>query len=209
MCVFEAAAAGAAGMTAVQAAAANAALMSLITTSVTMAAQQQQADAQNRMMAQRQAEGTKLAKENYRSQQIAALQRTSQEREAAANEIGKIESESRRATSLAQLSAIERGVAGSSIDMIYSDFKAQELRYQTNVRKSLSFREQVIQDNLNQARMGMASNIANLQFMPRSGPNLLAGALQVGGAAFGAYQDAKFYGPNPQTTPSNAGDAQG
>lgn len=204
MCIIEV---GMLGITsAAGAAAANAAVVSLVTTGVTMAAQQQQASAQNRMMAERQRQGTALARENYAAQQIAAVQRTAQEREAAANEIGKIESDARKATALAQLSAIERGVAGQSVDQIYSDFTAQELRYQTNVRKNLSFREQAIQDNLNQARMGMASNIANLQFMPRSGPNLLAGALQIGGAAFNAYQNASFFGPNPRTTPQNAAD---
>ena len=203
MCIIEV---GMLGITsAAGAAAANAAVVSLVTTGVTMAAQQQQASAQNQMMADRQRQGTALAQQNYASQQIAAVARTAQEREAAANEIARIESDARKATALAQLSAIERGVAGRSVDQIYSDFTAQELRYQTNVRKNLSFREQAIQDNLNQARMGMASNIANLQFMPRSGPNLLAGALQIGGAAFNAYQNASCFRPDPRTNPGNVG----
>jgi len=196
MCVIEAAAVG--GSAAV-AAGANAAIVAAATTAVTMQAQAQQARAQNRMLQQRQDRGTQLAQENYASQIKQGLAMTVQEREAAADEIAKVSSEGRKASSLAALSAGERGVSGQGIDQIYADFEAQELRYQTQVKRSLSFREQVIQDKLDAARRGAESNIANLQFAPRSGPNLLAGALQIGGAAFGAYQSANFRGPDPRS----------
>tara|TARA_Y100001972_G_scaffold128901_1_gene192567 strand:+ start:20579 stop:21241 length:663 start_codon:yes stop_codon:yes gene_type:complete len=191
--------AGIAVGSAAAAAALNSALVGLATTGISMVAQQQQASASNRMMRQRQEFGTRLAKENYAKQIEAAFTRTSQEREAAADEIAKISSEGRKAAALAALSAGERGVAGQGIDQIYADFESQELRYQTNLKRSLNFREQAIQNNLDQARRGMQTNIMNLQFMPRSGPNLLAGALQVGASAFDSYQRYKFYGPNPKS----------
>ena len=201
MCVIEV---GMLGITtAAGAAAANAAIVGVVTTGATMAAQQQQANAQNKMMSRRQQQGEALAKKNYENQVQQSLSRTIQEREAAADEIAKVSSEGRKAASLAQLSAGERGVAGQGIDQIYNDFEAQELRYQTQVKRSLSFREEAIKNNLEAARMGAQSNIMNLQFMPRSGPNLLAGALQIGGAAFSAYQDASFKGQDPNTTPDN------
>lgn len=199
MCVFSAAALGSASV----AAGANAALVAAATTAVTMQAQAQQARAQNRMMTQRQRQGEELVKKNYEAQIEASLARTLQEREAAADEISRVSSEGRKAASLAQLSAAERGVSGQGIDQIYADFESQELRYQTQVERSLSYREDAIRRNLEAARMGAQADINNLQFMPRSGPNLLAGALQVGGAAFGAYQNASFQGPNPNQTPSN------
>ena len=193
-----AAAAGTAAATsAASAAALQSALVGLATTAITMYAQQQQVSASNEMMRQRQAQGSRLARENYAQQIEAAYSRTAEEREAAANEIARITGESKKATSLAQLSASERGVSGPGIDQIYADFSAKELRYQTNVKRSLNFRERAIQDNLNQARRGMQTNISNLQFLPRSGPNLLAGALQVFGQGFDTYQRYKFYGPNP------------
>lgn len=204
MCVIQA---GMLGLQAAGAAAANMALMTLATTAVSYQGQKRQAQAQNAMMRRRQEQGTKLAKENYENQIRQAFARTSQEREAAADEISKVASEGRKAAALAGLSAAERGVTGQSVDQIFNDFEAQELRYQTQVKRSLSYREQAIQDNLEQARRGMQSNIMNLQFMPRTGPNLLAGALQIAGSAYGTYQQYSFKGPNPRTTPPNAGES--
>ena len=202
MCVIQA---GMLGLQAAGAAAANMALMTLVTTAVSYQGQKQQAQAQNAMMRRRQEQGTKLAEENFANQTGQAAARTMQEREAAADEIQKVASEGRKAAALASLSAGERGVAGRGIDQIYADFEAQELRYQTQVKRSLSFREQAIRDNLEQARRGAQSNIMNLQFMPRTGPNLLAGALQVAGSAYGAYNQYSFQGPDPRITPSNVG----
>ena len=202
MCVIQA---GMLGLQAAGAAAANMALMTLATTAVSYQGQKQQAQAQNAMMRRRQEQGTKLATENFANQTRQASARTIQEREAAADEIQKVASEGRKAAALASLSASERGVTGQGIEQIYADFEAQELRYQTQVRRSLSFREQAIRDNLEQARMGAQSNIMNLQFMPRTGPNLLAGALQVAGSAYGAYNQYSFQGPDPRITPSNVG----
>lgn len=194
-----------AGLSAAGAATLNQLLIAGLTTAVTQIGQKQQADAYNDMMRRRQDQGTRLARENYENQIRQAFARTSQEREAAADEISKVASEGRKAAALAGLSAAERGVTGQSVDQIFNDFEAQELRYQTQVKRSLSYREQAIQDNLEQARRGMQSNIMNLQFMPRTGPNLLAGALQIAGSAYGTYQQYSFKGPNPRTTPSNVG----
>tara|TARA_Y100001973_G_scaffold16267_1_gene23609 strand:- start:264 stop:1001 length:738 start_codon:yes stop_codon:yes gene_type:complete len=194
-----------AGLSAAAAAALKQLLVSGLTMAVGQIGQAQQTSAYNKMMSERQRRGTRLARENFESQILQAYTRTSQEREAAADEIQKVASEGRKAAALASLSAGERGVAGRGIDQIYADFEAQELRYQTQVKKSLSFREQAIRDNLEQARRGAQSNIMNLQFMPRTGPNLLAGALQVAGSAYGAYNQYSFQGPDPRITPSNVG----
>lgn len=189
------------------AAAANSALLGLTTTAVSQIGQRQQANRYNDMMEQRQRVGTELAEANFANQVRQASARISQEQEAAADEIGKVASEGRKAAALAGLSAAERGVTGQSVDQIFNDFEAQELRYQTQVRRSLSFRQQAIRDNLEQARRGMQSNIMNLQFMPRTGPNLLAGALQIAGQAYGAYENYRFRGPDPRTSPSNVGES--
>ena len=204
MCIIQA---GMLGLQAAGAAAANTALIGLATTAVSQIGQRQQANRYNDMMAQRQRVGTELAEANFANQVRQASVRISQEQEAAADEIGKVASEGRKAAALAGLSAAERGVTGQSVDQIFNDFEAQELRYQTQVRRSLSFRQQAIRDNLEQARRGMQSNIMNLQFMPRTGPNLLAGALQIAGQAYGAYENYRFRGPDPRTSPSNVGES--
>lgn len=205
MCIFLAPAAGGTVFsTAAGAAAANMALVSLATTAATMRQQEIQVKAQNKMMTQREEEGTKLAKANYDNQVAQATQRTLQEREAAADEISKVTREARKATALASMSAAQRGVMGQGVDQLYADFEAQEMRYHTQVQRSLGFREQAIQDNLESARRGYQSNIMNLQFMPRTGPNILAGALQVGGAAYGTYNQYSFKGPPLTATPNAA-----
>ncbi len=213
MCIFGVAAVAGAKATglislgsAASAAAANSALVGLTTTAFSQAGQRQQAQAYNRMMRQRQQVGTELALENFANQARQASARERQEEEAAADEIGKVASEGRKAAALASLSAAERGVTGQGIDQIFNDFEAQELRYQTQVRRSLSFRQQAIRDNLEQARRGAQANIMNLQFMPRTGPNLLAGALQIAGQAYGTYNQFRFQGPSPRTTAPNVGD---
>tara|TARA_Y100000114_G_scaffold117177_1_gene111541 strand:- start:1615 stop:2232 length:618 start_codon:yes stop_codon:yes gene_type:complete len=203
MCIIQA---GMLGLQAAGAAAANSALIGLTTAAFSQVGQRQQAQAYNRMMAQRQQVGTELALENFANQARQASARERQEEEAAADEIGKVASEGRKAAALASLSAAERGVTGQGIDQIFNDFEAQELRYQTQVRRSLSFRQQAIRDNLEQARRGAQANIMNLQFMPRTGPNLLAGALQIAGQAYGTYNQFRFQGPSPRTTAPNVGD---
>jgi len=204
MCIFTAAAAGAAGMSAATAAAANMAVMSAVTTGISMTAQAQQASAQNAYMSQQQAAGEELARSNYANQINQGFERALQEREAMADDIMRVTREGRKAASLNALSAAERGITGQSVDAVYAEFEANELGYQMNAQRNLGYREQVIQDQLEQARHGGSANIANLQFMPQQGPNLMAGLASIGSSAFSSWQNATFFGPSPRD-PANVG----
>lgn len=95
MCIFTAAAMGSAAA----AAAANAAIVKTALVGVSMAAQSQQASAQNKFLKQQQAAGTRLALENYENQLKQGFARTLQEREAAAEEIMRVAREGRKAAS--------------------------------------------------------------------------------------------------------------
>ena len=169
-----------------------------------MTAQAQQASAQNAYMSQQQAAGEELARSNYANQINQGFERALQEREAMADDIMRVTREGRKAASLNALSAAERGITGQSVDAVYAEFEANELGYQMNAQRNLGYREQVIQDQLEQARHGGSANIANLQFMPQQGPNLMAGLASIGSSAFSSWQNATFFGPSPRD-PANVG----
>jgi hypothetical protein len=200
MCLFVA---GGLFASAAAAAGANMALMTAVTTGISMTAQAQQASAQNAYMSQQQAAGEALARSNYENQLTQGFTRTLQEREAMADDIMRVTMEGRKAAALNALSAAERGITGQSVDAVYAEFEANELGYQMNAQRNLGYREKVIQGQLVQAQHGGSADIANLQFMPQQGPNLMAGLASIGSAAFGSWQNATLLGPSPTAQTSN------
>tara|TARA_R100000808_G_scaffold13906_1_gene33288 strand:- start:1733 stop:2290 length:558 start_codon:yes stop_codon:yes gene_type:complete len=182
MCLF--AAAAGAGMSTV---------LSVAGTAINFIGQQQEARAQDRMNRQRQQLGTQRALENYKLQTSQAYRRLSQEREAAANEIGEVARQSRRAQAVGVVSAGEAGVTGKSVNAMLDDFERQELFYQTKVRRELEFKEGNITDQLEAIRIGTQGRIENLQFMPAQRPSFLGAALRIGGTIADYYADI----PNP------------
>ena len=201
MCLF-----GAGGVfaSAAAAAGANAALMTAVTTGISMTAQAQQASAQNAYMSQQQAAGEELARSNYANQINQGFERTLQEREAMADDIMRVTMEGRKAAALNALSAADRGITGQSVDAVYAEFEANELGYQMNAQRRMEGIEGVVRGQLVQAQHGGSADIANLQFMPNQGPNIMAGLASIGSSAFSSWQNATFFGPSPRTqTPAN------
>jgi len=165
--------------------------MSVASTAVGFIGQQQQVNAQNAMMAQRQELGTASALENYANQTKQARERQLQEREAAANEINTVHREARRRIATAEVSGAEGGVAGASLTHLVNNFHRQDLEFATNVRRNLQFREANIEDQLESVRSGAQGRIENLMYIPQQQPSFLGAGLRIGSAVLGAYGQYK------------------
>ena len=189
MCLFAAAPAAGAAMSASTA-------LQIGGTALGFIGQQQQARASQRVADQ----GTERALENYKIQTGQAYRRLEQERMAAAQEISDVARASRRAQSTAIVSAGEAGVGGKSVDAMLDDFERQELFYAENVRTNLGFTEANVQDQLESIRVGTQGRIEDLQSRVNQRPSFLGAALRIGGQVADYYADI----PDP-----NAGASSG
>lgn len=179
--------------------------MSAAATGASLIGQKQQADAQEKYQKQ-------LAAANVQAAQVQSSQvrdQQAQSNEANARDMQQARLASLKAQSTGTVAAGEAGVAGSSVDALLRDYRAQEGVYKEAILRQRQLTDVSAGQQIDAIRAG--ADTGNLSMnAPVAQPNYLAGALSFGAQAAGTFAAASRGQPKTgSTTFTGAGRSHG
>jgi len=168
-------------------------ILSLASTAAQLYGQKQAADASYRFQEQQAAKQRQIANDAARTQYMGLIQRQSQAREAAAQDVQDTMAKTMKANAAARVAAAAGGVTGLSVSEGADQFGRQFSDYTARRMGNLNWEEAQILSSMKGVESQQAGRVAASVGDPIAQPNYLAGILDV---AAGYYDAQAFYGTN-------------